>query len=178
MDIGRLELSMEARRFNNGWIAVSLALALIIVAGGIFIWTRYHGEQPLEITAEPPREITGGVYISGEVHAPGYYPLEAGDGIDGLLRAAGGTTGSAVTVRIELHIPGTEDALHSQRIDINTAGSWLLEALPGVGETRARAIIDYRTENGPFHTTGELLLVDGFGETSYERIRHLITVGE
>jgi len=54
----------------------------------------------------------------------------------------------------------------------------LLEALPGIGETRAQAIIDYRQQNGPFHNINELTKVEGIGIATYEKIKHLISVAD
>lgn len=49
-------------------------------------------------------------------------------------------------------------------VDINTDGAEkLADLLTGVGVTRAQAIIDYRTENGPFESLEDLLNVPGIG---------------
>jgi comEA protein len=65
-----------------------------------------------------------------------------------------------------------------QKIDINRAEAWLLEALPGIGPSKAQAIIEYRQQNGGFSDISEILNVEGIGETIYEDIRELITVGD
>ena len=70
------------------------------------------------------------------------------------------------------------EEIQPQRININRAEAWLLEALPGIGETRAQAIIDFRNQNGVFHNINELLKVKGIGVTTYEQIKHLITVAD
>ncbi|MHA7881520.1 MAG: ComEA family DNA-binding protein [Saccharospirillum sp.] len=61
-------------------------------------------------------------------------------------------------------------------VDINTDGvEKLADLLTGVGEVRAQAIIDYRTENGPFEQMEDLLNVPGIGPATLanneERIR-------
>ena len=61
-------------------------------------------------------------------------------------------------------------------INVNTASATELEALPGVGEVIAQAIVDYRTENGPFASVDQLLDVSGIGEATLEDIRELVTV--
>ncbi len=63
-----------------------------------------------------------------------------------------------------------------QKIDINRAEAWLLQALPGIGETRAQAIIDYRRQNGPFQSINELTKVSGIGAATLDSIKDLITV--
>jgi comEA protein len=65
-----------------------------------------------------------------------------------------------------------------QKIDINRAEAWLLEALPGIGPSKAQAIIDYRQQNGGFHTIIEITEVEGIGLSIYEQIKDLITVAD
>ena len=57
-----------------------------------------------------------------------------------------------------------------QKVDINRAPAWLLEALPGIGEVRAQDIINYREQNGPFRTIYELLEVKGIGPATFEQV--------
>ncbi len=54
----------------------------------------------------------------------------------------------------------------------------MLEALPGIGEVKAQAIIDYRDQNGPFNNINELLKVKGIWESTLEEIEDLITVAD
>jgi comEA protein len=65
-----------------------------------------------------------------------------------------------------------------QRIDINRAEAWLLEALPGIGPSKAQAIIDYRQQNGGFGHIAEITEVPGIGQDTYEKIKDFITVGD
>ena len=74
------------------------------------------------------------------------------------------------------YIPQMVEPEPPQRVNINRAEAWLLEALPGIGEVRAQAIINYRRQNGLFHNINELTKVEGIGATTYEQIKHLITV--
>ncbi len=67
---------------------------------------------------------------------------------------------------------GTPDSLlPGEVIDLNTAPPLDLARLPGIGESRANAIAAYREANGPFQTVDELLLVDGIGEVTLEKLR-------
>jgi len=63
------------------------------------------------------------------------------------------------------------------KIDINTATVQQLQMLPGIGETIAQRIIDYRTEHGNFDKTEDLMNVSGIGEKKFENIRDYIKVG-
>ena len=62
-------------------------------------------------------------------------------------------------------------------IDIDTAAAGVLMTLPGIGEVKAQAIIDYREREGRFRRTDELLKVPGIGSVTYERLSELVTMG-
>ncbi len=64
------------------------------------------------------------------------------------------------------------------RINVNTATHSELMELPGIGETLAQRIIDYRTSMGPFDRVDDLQEVRGIGEKTMDKIRDLITVGD
>ncbi len=65
-----------------------------------------------------------------------------------------------------------------QLININLAPPELMAyALPGIGEVKAQAIVDYRNREGVFHRTDELMKVPGIGPVTYQGLRELVTVG-
>ena len=169
---------MKARRCINGRVIASLLLVIVIVAGGVVIWSKCDRGRAIEITLAPEREPAGNIQIGGEVNNPGIYPLDAEYNIDDVVRMAGGVTGNADIDALKLHVASLTENTLPQRIDINRAEAWLLEALPGIGETRARAIIEYRQQNGLFRSTNELIKVEGIGEVLYEEIKHLVTVAD
>jgi len=169
---------MTAGKFINGWTLIVVLLVAIIVAGSFVIWSGYSRSQAIEISVVLDGELKGEIYIGGEVNNPGFYPLEDGDSIEDIIRAAGGITDDADQSRLKLHIPNLAEGEPMQKVNINRAGAWLLEALPGIGEVRAKAIIDYRRQQGPFRSINELVKVEGIGTATYEKIKHLITVAE
>ncbi len=62
-------------------------------------------------------------------------------------------------------------------ININTASLDELDSLPGIGPSTAQKIIDYRENNGPFATIEDIMNVAGIGESKFNQIKDLITVG-
>ena len=158
-------------------VAITL-LVLAITAGGIIIWSRYESGEPVAITHPTGKTWNGTIYISGAVNLPGYYPFSYEDTIETLTRAAGGISDNYSRLKFTLLINNTEQERQTQKIDINHAEKWLLEALPGIGEVIAQRIIDYRTNNGNFTSTLGLLEIDGIGASIYERIKEYITVSD
>jgi len=61
-------------------------------------------------------------------------------------------------------------------VNINTATVETLAALDGVGETKAQAIVAYRSENGSFLTEEDLVNVKGIGERTLEKNLERLTV--
>ena len=64
---------------------------------------------------------------------------------------------------------------NSSLININTATIDELMKLDGIGESKAKAIIDYRLQNGLFEKIEDIQNVSGIGEKAYEKIKERIT---
>ena len=61
-------------------------------------------------------------------------------------------------------------------ININTADIVELQKIDGIGEAKAKAIIEYRTTNGLFKSIEDIKKVTGIGESLFEKIKIFITV--
>ena len=61
-------------------------------------------------------------------------------------------------------------------VNLNTATVEQLEALNGIGPSKAQAIIDYRKKNGNFKTVDELNNVPGIGDKTLAKLKPEITV--
>ena len=69
-----------------------------------------------------------------------------------------------------------ESLLEGERIPVNSADVYELDRLPGIGPTKAQAIVEYREEHGPFQSTDQLLEVSGIGEATLEGLLDYITL--
>lgn len=70
----------------------------------------------------------------------------------------------------------TSSVTNSDKVNINTAGVEELTTLFGIGESKAKAIIDYRNTYGLFPNVDSLTNVSGIGEKTLQKIRDNITV--
>ena len=104
--------------------------------------------------------------------------MKADDTLRDIIRATGGTTDNTDLNQLSLQIYHRTLASSPQKVNINTAETWLLKALPGIGDTKAQAIIEYREQNEKFRDTAEITKVSGIGPEIYEKIKHLITVAD
>jgi competence protein ComEA len=88
---------------------------------------------------------------------------------------------SLITVALALFLMGTAHAgsgVPLGVININTASVDQLQWLPGIGPSKAKAVVDYRTKH-PFVTVDELRKVKGFGPKLLDKCRsYVVTRGE
>ena len=148
-------------------------------------------------TASPAAVIL--IDVAGWVRRPGVYEFTEGSRVIDAVQAAGGPRPGAFLQSLNLAAPlvdGTQILVPKEGapppapvsgevgggvstgglVNVNTATATDLEALPGVGEVIAQAIVDYRTQNGPFSSVDQLLDVTGIGDATLENIRELVTV--
>lgn len=173
--------------------------AVIIPIGEEITSDTEHRDEEMAENADidVSEDVTGTifVYVCGAVNNPGVVELPAGSRADDALQAAGGLAENAcedyvnLAARIsdgeKLYFPDREEAQaweQEQRakasglVNINTAGQELLMTLPGIGESRANDIIDYREKNGLFQTIRDIQNVPGIKESIYEKIQDRIEV--
>ena len=109
--------------------------------------------------------VTGGYFVSGQLGEAEYQ-----------------VTVSKQAPAVSAYLPEVEDGypdslLEGEVIDLNTASAADLTRLPGIGEKRAQAIVDYRESSGPFQSVEELTEVKGIGEGILAQVYDYVTVG-
>lgn len=70
---------------------------------------------------------------------------------------------------------GQNEPVSAQPVDLNSASEADLKALPGIGRSRALAILAYRRENGPFAAVSDLGRVPGLSQALVARLAPLLT---
>ncbi len=137
------------------------------------------------------------VHICGAVINPGVYQVPAGTRVYQVLELAGGSSDDAYLSGINLadkladgqkvYIPAEGEnaegilstdsgGVQSVMININTASEAELMTLPGIGQSRAKDIINYRVKNGLFESIDDIMKVSGIKEAAFEKIKDLIKV--
>jgi len=92
-------------------------------------------------------------------------------------RAYGAKQAHVPTMPAKSAVPSTTAMpAAASAIDINSADAAQLESLPGIGPAKSKAIIDYRTKNGPFQNAADLEKVPGIGPKTMEQLAPLIMV--
>ena len=65
-----------------------------------------------------------------------------------------------------------------EKVNINTATATELDKIPGIGPTKAQAIVDYRTQNGNFKTIEDVEKVKGIKSGVFSKIKDYIKVSD
>ncbi|MDQ1144969.1 competence protein ComEA [Bacillus sp. SORGH_AS 510] len=144
------------------------------------------------------------VDVKGQIKQPGVYQANTGERVIDVISRAGGLTDQADQTQINfaehvademvVYVPAKGEAAdaiagnmdnqnatgsRSQeqgKININKADTTELQNLPGIGPSKADAILEYRNTNGPFKTVEDLKNISGIGEKTFEKLKDLIVV--
>lgn len=147
------------------------------------------------VEKESTKDLFLYVYICGAVKNPDVYPLSEGSRIKDAVEKAGGFSENADQIRINLaervvdgqqiYIPKKGEEVDNQqtegessqtKLDLNTATREQLMTLPGIGESKADAILSYREEHGSFQKTEDLKKISGIKDGVFQKLKDLIMV--
>lgn len=133
---------------------------------------------PISLERQAPDTIQA--EIKGEVIAPGVYTLKNGASIQDLIAQAKGESELADLSPLSLQKkvePGEVIVIGKRKMDgssalisLNTASKEELMSLPGVGESTAQKILEYRLSHS-FQSLEQLMEVPGIGEKKFEKLK-------
>jgi len=194
------EAGREWLRERKKWI-VLFGFLLIAGLGFVFypdqpteeeVFQPVIGTSPKEDEVEKTKEIKEIVIdLKGAIKKPGIYVLPEGSRLYEAIEKAGGYIEEADANQVNgaqllrdgegIYIPrkGEEAVLPAQsskgKVNINKASEEELQTLSGIGPSKAKAIIQYREENGGFKNIEELKNIGGIGDKTFEKIKSDIT---
>ncbi len=141
-------------------------------------------ESEKEKDVAEKKEKAGYVHICGAVENPGIYEFYEGERLFEILDKAGGydeeADTDAVNIAVEakdgmqVRIPYIGESINvseNKLIDINKASVEELCTIPGIGESRAKAIIEYRESKGGFSDIEELKEISGIKNATFDKIK-------
>ncbi|MBT2690293.1 helix-hairpin-helix domain-containing protein [Bacillus sp. ISL-47] len=142
------------------------------------------------------------VDLKGAVKKPGVYETLEGDRVIDVLEKAGGLLENAdrnqinlalrVADEMAIYIPEKGEGVlemngdegmasisvqqNDGKINLNKASEAELQTLPGIGPSKAAAILEHRETNGAFKAIEDLKLIAGIGEKTFEKLKEQIKV--
>jgi competence protein ComEA len=143
------------------------------------------------------------VDVKGAITTPGVYEASMGERVIDIIEKAGGLLDSAdknninfamkVVDEMVLYIPAIgeqnptmagaatsgsvqEGTTADGKISLNSATESELQTLPGIGPSKALAILEYRETNGSFKKIEDLMEISGIGEKTFEKLKEHIAV--
>ncbi|MGI5502070.1 helix-hairpin-helix domain-containing protein [Lentzea sp. CA-135723] len=178
---------------RRGLLALGIAVACTVI--GLGSWWQSPAAEPapdlaLVSTSAPAADLV--VNVIGEVATPGLVTATSGARVADAIHLAGGmkpgtdlhnlnlarklTDGEQIAVGIPPppaaaapQAPGIQP-----KLNLNTATTTELDALPGIGPVMAQRIVDHRTRKGPFTAVDQLRDVEGIGESKLAKLAELV----
>jgi competence protein ComEA len=131
------------------------------------------------------------IHLTGAVNREGVFRLKAGDRLLDALILAGGARptadlsslnlaeplkdGAKIVIPEKIYLKITNNPA-TDVVSLNSANEEQLDALPGIGKSTAKQIIDYRQKHGPFAKIEQLLEIPRFGKAKLDRMKDKITL--
>lgn len=179
---------------TNKWLKLLLVIVLFIAVGigGTAVqkfsgrYTDLNRKSKL-VSTEINDSAT--VHVKGAVKNAGTYTLTEGDRVSDAIKSAGGASDGADLDRInlarvikdgdEIFVPKSGEDFSitpSGAVNINSADVETLKTIPGISDTLAQKIYNYRAQNGNFENLEDIINVKGIGDKTFAKIKSYITV--
>jgi competence protein ComEA len=156
-----------------------------LLAAGVVVALRSRSREPIQISLPPPHATELRVHVAGAVVSPGVYSLRGADRVEDALRAAGGVTEEADLSQVNLAgalrdaqqitvpvlSPAGTSAAASAKLNLNRATLEDLRAVAGIGDVRARRIIQSREQDGAYQDPVDLIERRILTPALYQRVR-------
>ena len=178
----------------KAWQSILLGILLgVITSGAVLLIAAPVRSTPLEIV--PSTQASSLIVdVEGKVLHHGVYEFKPGDRVNDAIQAAGGLAAGANTESInqaalltdgeKILVPESNEfglatpsvPIADQLLNLNSATEDELNQLPGIGEQKARAILQYRSDYGGFVSVDDLIYVPGIGQSLLDTLRNYVTV--
>ena len=182
---------------RHQWLVLAAA---VLALAAVLAWRGSSASAPASSivfsqAAVPAEGAPIRVHVTGAVQRPGVVPLRSGDRLADALAAAGGAAANADIDELNLArrlrdgeqvvIPEkarrtaaapVQTQAPGARLDLNRASEAQLDALPGIGGTYARRIVDSRAVDGPFKKTDDLVERRIVPRATFDKVRDLVMV--
>lgn len=193
--------SPSSTRFPGSAYLSALLIALVLLSLVVLARPRRSPEPVFALPTVVPTLGPATVYVAGQVRHPGTYTLPPDSRVEDAVVRAGGMTARADPLAVNLAqllrdemqitVPAKEQAGRNRPsatstkgaaepshgpININTATQAQLEELPGIGPSKAAAILEYRQQHGLFRKPEDLQEVSGIGPKLWARLKDKVTV--
>lgn len=181
---------------KGGKIKIVIIICFVVISGTMYSCSNNTDNDIIikkdeNITTGESRKIC--IHISGFVLRPGVYNVDEGTRVHQVIALAGGFLDEAdrdflnlameVTDGMKIQVYSVDEVLelnnHQDKkniININFATKEELMNLPGIGEAKAKSIIEYRESNGLFKEIDEIKNISGIKENAFDKIKDLITI--
>ena len=181
------------------WVYSGLIL-LVVLVSGLFHMGHIKEEEGIRIEAEDSSkpvddkksdlDTVNKIYIHlyGAVKNPDVYEVREDARLFEIIEIAGGLLEDAAKGSVNLArkvvdgeqiyvaFEGDEQSAYAidilqGKVSLNQGTKEQLMTLTGIGEVRAKAIINHRTQKGPFEKIEDIMLVEGIKEAMFEKIK-------
>lgn len=180
---------MEYSLLRSNVMEIKTKITIIVIIGFAFLITStqsknmtYEINDDSEAKSKAVKDEEADiiyVQVSGAVENAGLYEMKSGDRVNDLLIQANVKAYNEECINLaqklvdeeNIYIPSKEEQCAEKSavdendiVNINSASEYELQVIPGIGESKADAIVDYREVNGSFETKQDLLEVEGISE--------------